>query len=123
MENLSELKQHLLELEQNLLEPETRSTPSEIAKWLADDFFEFGSSGKIWYKKDAVGPEGLSIREMTLTDFEIYPLSEKAVLATYRVHDQSRRQITLRSSIWKLQEGRWQMSFHQGTVQSKENIS
>ncbi|AGK54310.1 nuclear transport factor 2 family protein [Bacillus sp. 1NLA3E] len=116
MENQSVLKKHLRELEQKLLEPETRTTPAELDKLLADDFFEFGSSGNVWYKKDSVGKGGLSVREMTLTDFEIYPLSEDTVLATFRVKDETRMQNTLRSSIWKFIDGRWQMFFHQGTT-------
>ncbi|MGG2066850.1 DUF4440 domain-containing protein [Bacillus sp. S14(2024)] len=115
MKNQSVLKKHLCELEQQLLEPETRTSPAELDKLLTDDFFEFGSSGNVWYKKDAVGGEGLSVREMTLSDFEIYPLSEDTVLATYRIKDETRMQNTLRSSIWKLIDGRWQMFFHQGT--------
>ncbi|MGG2093386.1 DUF4440 domain-containing protein [Bacillus sp. S13(2024)] len=115
MKNQSVLKEHLCELEQQLLEPGTRTSPAELDKLLADDFFEFGSSGNVWYKKDAVGEEGLSVRKMTLSDFEIYPLSEDTVLVTYRVKDETRMQNTLRSSIWKLIDGRWKMFFHQGT--------
>jgi hypothetical protein len=116
MENLSALKKHLLELEQQLIEPTTRTTPAELDKLLADDFFEFGSSGSVWYKKDCVGGSGLTVRKMTLSNFEIYPLSEEVVLATYRLKDETRMQNTLRSSLWKFKDGRWQMFFHQGTI-------
>jgi hypothetical protein len=115
MDNLSVLKKHLLELEQQLLEPNTRTTPAELDKLLADDFFEFGSSGRVWYKKDCVGG-GLSVRKMSLSNFEIYPLSEDVVLATYHIKDETSMQNTLRSSIWKYIDGRWQMFFHQGTI-------
>lgn len=116
LENQSGLKKHLRELEQRLLEPETRTSPAELDNLLADAFFEFGSSGNVWYKNDSVGGEGLSVRKMTLSDFEIHPLAEDIVLATYRVKDETRIQNTLRSSIWKLIDGRWQMFFHQGTI-------
>ena len=116
MKNKSELKNHLLELEQQLLAPETRTSLTELDKLLADDFFEFGSSGSIWYKKDSVGGEGLTVRKMTLSDFEIYPLSDESVLATYCIKDDTRELNTLRSSIWKLVDGRWRMFFHQGTI-------
>lgn len=53
---------------------------------------------------------------MTLSNFEINPLSENVVLATYRVYDRTREHHTLRSSIWKLIDGKWQMFFHQGTI-------
>lgn len=116
MKKYSELKKHLCELEEKLLEPKTRTNPAELDKLLADDFFEFGSSGNVWYKKDSVGGDGLSVREMTLSNFEIYSLSKDTVLATYLVRDDTRMQNTLRSSIWKLIDGKWQMFFHQGTI-------
>jgi hypothetical protein len=108
------LKEHLYQLEKRLLEPKVRLNPSELEKLLADGFFEFGSSGNVWYKDDFV-EAGLGVRKMTLYDFDIHPLSEDVVLTTYRVKDETRRQHTLRSSIWKFIDGRWQMFFHQGT--------
>jgi hypothetical protein len=115
MESVSSLKEHLCQLEEKLLHPEIRTSPKELTKLLADDFFEFGSSGNVWYKKDSA-EGGLSVREMALSDFEIYLLSENVVLTTYRVKDETRMQNTLRSSIWKFIDGRWQMFFHQGTI-------
>jgi hypothetical protein len=110
------LKKQICELEQQLLNPETRTNIDQLDKLLADDFFEFGSLGNVWYKNDSVGGEGLSVRKMSLYDFELHPLSDKVVLATYRVKDETREQNTLRSSIWKFEDGRWQMFFHQGTI-------
>ncbi|MNN84440.1 hypothetical protein D3C81_2016020 [compost metagenome] len=52
---------------------------------------------------------------MILSGFELHPLSETAVLATYRILNEETGGATLRSSIWKLKDGRWQMFFHQGT--------
>ncbi len=34
---------------------------AELDKLLADDFFEFGSSGNVWYKQDCMG-EGRPFR-------------------------------------------------------------
>lgn len=110
------LKQHLFKLETNLLNPEIRQSANELNKFLADDFFEFGSSGNIWYKSDSVNGRGISIRKMTLSNFEIHPLSSESVLTTYRVNDETRKQLTLRSSIWKKLDGDWKMYFHQGTI-------
>ncbi|MFB6467839.1 DUF4440 domain-containing protein [Cytobacillus sp. Hz8] len=114
----TELKLQLLKLEQALLSPEIRTSPQKLEQFLADDFFEFGSSGTIWYKKDSVEGGGLTVRKMTLTDFSIYPLSEDVVFTTYRIQDETRNRETLRSSIWKWKDGRWQMFFHQGTITS-----
>jgi hypothetical protein len=113
MDNISSLKEILRE--EKLLQPDIRTSPKELTELLADEFFEFGSSGNVWYKRDSA-ETGLSVREMVLSDFEIYPLSEDVVLTTYRVKDKTRMQNTLRSSIWKFKDGRWQMFFHQGTI-------
>lgn len=52
---------------------------------------------------------------MTLSNFEIHQLSEDTVLTTYRIYNEIKMEHTLRSSIWKYRNGRWQMFFHQGT--------
>lgn len=110
-----ELKHHLMKLEEELLKPEVRSHPDRLNQILADDFFEFGSSGKVWHKEGDYN-NGLSNREMILSEFEIRFLSEAAVLATYRIHDKTRSQKTLRSSIWRNNNETWKMIFHQGTL-------
>jgi hypothetical protein len=119
LRNLLSLKDHICHLEKKLMEPEIRSNPNEIDKLLAEGFFEFGSSGSVWRREDNVGEGGIDAREkreMSLFDFELHPLSEEVVLATYRVYDVTRNHDTLRSSIWKLIDGSWQMFFHQGTI-------
>jgi hypothetical protein len=114
VESRSSLKEHLCQLEKQLLQPEIRTSPEKLSKLLADEFFEFGSSGNVWYKKD-IGSEGLSVWKMTLYDFEVHILAPDVALTTYRVIDETRKMHTLRSSIWKFKDGRWQMFFHQGT--------
>ncbi|MGA9173781.1 MAG: DUF4440 domain-containing protein [Thermoactinomyces sp.] len=114
MESLSSLKEHLCQLEQLLLQPEIRTSPEELSKLLADEFFEFGSSGRVWYKKDMVST-GIGVIKATLHNFEVHPLAPDVVLATYCSVNETRKQHTLRSSIWKRIDGRWQMVFHQGT--------
>src|SRR4030095_8580851 len=109
------LKERLYELENRLLTPEIRSSSVELAKLLADDFFEFGSSGKVWRKSDGISEDGIGIVNMTLDHFEIYPLSDDTVLTTYRIFNHIKEQYSLRSSIWRCHNGSWQMFFHQGT--------
>jgi hypothetical protein len=108
------LKEHIKQLEEKLLTPEVRSSKTELKKLLADEFFEFGSSGRVLYKdEDFEG--GIGIIKVTLSDFDIHPLSENIVLATYRTFNEQTKQHALRSSIWKQNEGVWKMVFHQGT--------
>lgn len=115
MESEASLKKQLLELENELLKPETRTSRGALLKLLADDFFEFGSSGIVWRRSDGIGEEGIGIVNMTLEDFEIHKLANDTVLTTYRIFNHVKVQYTLRSSIWKFRDGSWQMFFHQGT--------
>lgn len=106
--------------EERLFQPEVRNSPDEIADLLADDFIEFGSSGRIFNKREIIA----SIKSeppvhRSLTDFHAKKISSDVILVTYRVArrvDDDKQEVhTLRSSIWKMNDGRWQMIFHQGT--------
>lgn len=114
------LKEHLKELEESHLKPDVRTSPQQLDKILADDFFEFGSSGYIIVKQDCIGEGGVEPFEMSLHHFDIHPLAPDVVLTTYYIKDQTRNRNTLRSSIWKWIDGRWQMFFHQGTITNLE---
>ena len=116
LEEIDKLMLTLKELEESHLTQEVRSSSLELDRLLADDFFEFGSSGNVYWKSDCIGDGGVEVRQMSLYDFNVHPLSPEVVLATYRVEDTTRQQSTLRSSIWKYIDGRWQMFFHQGTI-------
>ncbi|MGW6664432.1 MULTISPECIES: DUF4440 domain-containing protein [Peribacillus] len=111
MESESSLKEHLRQLEEKLLKPEIRTSKKELNNLLADNFFEFGSSGKVLYKDEGIGEEGIGEVKMRLSDFDIHPLSEEIVLTTYRIFNEGKKQHSLRSSIWKLRDGRWKMFF------------
>ncbi len=115
MEYRPSLKELLFQLEEKLLKPEIRTSKDELTNLLAVSFFEFGSSGKVMYKNESIGEMSLGIVRMKMSDFEIHPLSEGIVLTTYRIYNEINKQYSLRSSIWKLNDGRWKMHFHQGT--------
>ncbi|MDM5220809.1 DUF4440 domain-containing protein [Peribacillus sp. NJ11] len=115
METDNNLKDHIKQLEENLLNPEIRSSRTQLKKLLADDFFEFRSSGKVLYKDEDIADVGIGIVKMELSHFEIRLLSDGIVLATYRIFNEISNQHSLRSSIWKLNEGVWKLVFHQGT--------
>ena len=107
-------------LEERLLHPEVRSSDDELSRLLADDFIEFGSSGVIYNKQQIiVSLAREQIMERFTADFSVRVLADDVVLLTYR---STRRDPataeechSLRSSIWKLNDARWQMIFHQGT--------
>ncbi|MGD6880038.1 DUF4440 domain-containing protein [Bacillus infantis] len=109
------LKKLIKELEERHTGLEVRTNREELDKLLADDFFEIGSSGYMFDKKECL-ESGVVLTEMSLHNHEINPLSSDVVLSTYFVVDKTRNRNTLRSSIWKLIDGRWQLYFHQGTI-------
>ncbi|MDQ7862660.1 nuclear transport factor 2 family protein [Peribacillus frigoritolerans] len=90
---------------------------------MKDDFFEFGSSGNIWSKSDFMGQEGAGAVNMTLSQFEMHPLSDDTVLTTYRIFDEDKLEHTLRSSIWKCANGRWQMFFSSRHKNKRAHLS
>lgn len=109
------LKEHLKTLEERHTGLEVRKSREELDKILADDFFEIGSSGYMFDKKECL-ETGVVFTEMSLHNYEIYPLAPNVVLSTYFIVDKTRSRNTLRSSIWKFIDGRWQLYFHQGTI-------
>lgn len=109
------LKAHLKTLEESHTSLAVRQDKEEMDKILAEDFFEIGSSGRMFDKKECL-QTGVVLTEMSLHNYEIHPLAQDVVLATYFIVDTTRNRNTLRSSIWKLIDGRWQLYFHQGTI-------
>ena len=110
-----DLKEQLLQLEESHTRMEVRQSREKLDEILADEFFEIGSSGFMYDKEECL-ETGVVLTEMTLHNYEIYPLAEGVALATYFIVDKTRNRNTLRSSIWKFINGRWQLYFHQGTI-------
>ncbi|WP_148630847.1 DUF4440 domain-containing protein [Bacillus sp. E214] len=109
------LKEQLKELEESHIGFEVRKSRDKLDNILADDFFEIGSSGFMFDKKACL-EDGVVLTEMSLYNYNIYPLAQDVVLSTYFIVDSTRNRNTYRSSIWKLIGGRWQLYFHQGTI-------
>jgi hypothetical protein len=123
-DNVSAEAALLRRLEEELLKPEVRRSPGQVGVLLSDDFVEFGSSGGVFNKQQVIealeqeGPADPSIH-LSLVDFIARRLASDVILVTYRTIQEvgpgAKQESRLRSSIWKLIEGRWQMVFHQGT--------
>ena len=123
MDTEEALRQLLYQLEERLLQPEVRHAPAELAKLLADEFVEFGSSGQVYDKPAIV--EALARQSgirISIADFRAVRLAPEAVLVTYRAlscySEGELAHHSLRSSIWKQADRSWQMVFHQGTPTS-----
>ena len=115
------LEDHLRQLEERLLQPNVRKSAEEVSELLAHEFIEFGSSGRIFDKQQIIASLQMepTVRR-SLVDFKTWILAPGVVLVTYRAIRQGAPGeppiYSLRSSIWKLIDGRWQMVFHQGTL-------
>ncbi|MBD8033338.1 MULTISPECIES: nuclear transport factor 2 family protein [Solibacillus] len=112
---IENLKEHLQQLEESHTGMEVRMSREKLDEILAEDFFEIGSSGYMYDKKECL-ETGVVLTKMKLHNYEIYPLAHDVVLTTYFLVDTTRERNTLRSSIWKFIDGKWQLYFHQGTI-------
>lgn len=78
-----------LSLETSLHRPEVRSSPDLVRRLLADEFIEFGRSGRVYNK--AVTIEALAAEDVSdpdpmpqVSDFSVTRLSPDVVLVTYK---------------------------------------
>ncbi|PYK09084.1 MAG: DUF4440 domain-containing protein [Verrucomicrobia bacterium] len=116
-----EMGQHLRHLEEELLQTDVRGSGEKLGVLLADEFIEFGSSGHVFTKAQIVEalPQEIPTKR-SLSDFRVILLSDNIALVTYRATRASESDAqpvqSLRSSIWRSKDGRWQMLFHQGTL-------
>ena len=114
------LRELLHRLETCLHKSDIRRSPDKLDRLLDERFVEFGSSGRV-YDKDSIiaALDEESGIEVSITEFKTIALAPEVVLVTYRAAikegDQKSAATSLRSSIWKLEDGNWRMVFHQGT--------
>ena len=104
-------------LERELLMPSVRAS-DRVAQLLADDFVEFGSSGRSYSKASIIAAlHDEAPTTVTATDFAVRMLSAEVALVTYRSHSHAQPDVhALRSSIWRRDSDAWRMVFHQGTL-------
>ena len=100
-----------------------RRAPERLARLLADDFVEYGTSGVVYTKADVLRQvPGDDWPQFRLDAFEVSVLAPEVVLARYRLterdFDSDGVRVAIRSSIWQRRDERWVMVFHQGTVVS-----
>lgn len=109
-------------LEAALQDPAVRSSRTRLDELIADEFIEFGRSGRRHAKGDTLArlPAQEAHSQYAMQDFAVRELAPGTVLATYRLEERAPAGgpalSSLRSSIWQLRGGRWQIVFHQGTA-------
>ena len=112
----SDIKE-LLTLEESLWRPETRFDHDYMNNVLADDFFEFGRSGKVYTKTESLSAPMQEIHaKFPLMDFTVHQISSDVALVTYISEVQyATLEIGNRSSLWLKTTDGWKLKFHQGT--------
>jgi hypothetical protein len=111
---------HLRACEEMLLDPAVRRNRERVAAMLAEDFLEFGSSGRVWTRDQIL--ELLATEDYQppmMEDFTCSSIAKGVALVTYRTvrtdAESGQSIATLRSSIWIEDSGKWRVRFHQGT--------
>lgn len=124
MENQAELSNHLLSLEKRLLMPEIRKSGEELEELLSDDFIEIRSTGVLADKKKSIMElKNQPLTRYELSDFCCKVLSSDVALTRYKIKKSGsylkEKVYTIRTSIWKRINNKWQMVLHQGTMYRK----
>ncbi|MGT2426170.1 nuclear transport factor 2 family protein [Amnibacterium kyonggiense] len=110
----------LTALEESLWRPATRFDHVHLARVYADDFDEFGRSGRHWSREASIATEPEAFETLLpLPLLRIRGLGPDAALVTYRSEttypDSGVTLVANRSSVWQRIDGEWRLRFHQGT--------
>ena len=114
----TEVRAELMQLEEDMWREETRYDPAFQERRFAPDFVEFGRSGRVYAREQAICTESRPIlAELPLPNLSVRLLDTNTAQVTYdsRVSEAGTVQYARRSSIWSRIGGIWVMRFHQGT--------
>ena len=107
----------LLEKEQNLLNPEFCSQIENLEHCIAENFTEYGQTGRIYYRSETLELlKNKKDNNVSIVDFEIACIGNQAAMAHYTARNEETTEMSLRTSLWILEDGQWKISFHQGTA-------
>jgi hypothetical protein len=106
-------------LELSLLRESVRKDAARMGLLLAKEFCEFGASGKVYSKAEVIAElQAEQERRIAMEDFFSQMIDTCTMLVRYRSVREGEDGVTveaLRSSVWVMRDGRWQILFHQGT--------
>lgn len=123
MSTTNELFEQLVSKEQELHKFEVRSNASKLSSLLTPGFNEFSSSGKVLSREDVLNrlPTVDDKSKIESSNFKLVHLSQDLAVITYfskRIDSDGASLQFLRNSVWKNNNGEWQMEFHQGTIKN-----
>jgi hypothetical protein len=111
-------KAEITRLEEAMWRGETRFNLMFQETRFAQDFFEFGRSGRVYHRQQVIFSETQEIAaRFPLENLSIRLLDVNTVQVTYDSHVEYDGVVehARRSSIWSRGEQGWVMRFHQGT--------
>ncbi|MFD7601367.1 DUF4440 domain-containing protein [Streptomyces mirabilis] len=104
--------------ELRLLDAEVRRSPERLGALLHPDFYEFGSSGRLWDRASVLaeltGKGVPGSRPLTASRMKGVQLAPDLVHLTFDTEEDNGRRVH-RSSLWRRTEDGWRLYFHQGT--------
>jgi hypothetical protein len=116
MNDLPALEKKLYALELEMMRPATRSSRASLEELIDEDFVAFASTGAMYDRESCISALLLERPQAwSIGGFQVRLLAPGVALATY-VATTSAGPSSHRSTIWKLADGRWRMTFHQGTA-------
>ena len=115
---LTEDRVELTQLEEDMWREAARYDPTFQERRFAQDFIEFGRSGRVYTREQVISTEPQQILAvLPLPNLAIRLLDADTAQVTYdsQVTHDGAVQFAHRSSIWSRIGGIWVMRFHQGT--------
>jgi len=114
------IEKTLFDLEAELQKPNVRKSIEKLDEIISDEFKEITSSGTVTNKQDCfvnlpAAPKvkfvmtDFSVRELATDLMQTFFKTEKTEVGTDKVSH------SIRNSIWRNENGKWKMIFHQGT--------
>ena len=115
-----EVVAELKRLEETLLRPEVRRSRENMSALLADDFMEYGRSGRVYDKAAILDTTDKPFDgQLSLHGFSAKALAPSVALVRYATvlrRSDGNEFHSLRSSIWTRTGQGWRLVFHQGTA-------
>ena len=116
---MAEFTEELRELEESLWQPLTRFDRAYMESVLAENFVEFGRSGRVCSRAEILDlPVGDFVARLPLPGFAVRMITNDVAVVTYRseFHLVGETMAANRMSLWR-RDGilGWQLEFHQGT--------
>jgi hypothetical protein len=130
MKDMDKMLASVIKLEKELLNDKTRQSQTRLNELLHNDFQEYSQSGYSYGKQFVLDaflnyqPDPSGTKKYEPTNFTARYLDTKIIQVNFETQSIPRNQIiprkALRSSLWKFEDNRWQMIFHQGTLKADD---